>query len=313
LVFDVGGRGDQSFNDSAWRGLESARDQLGACVQTIDPGEGGDRESGVRELAAQGDDLVIGVGFMFSDDMYAVAQEYPNVRFACVDYAKFGADGTFVTPPPNMVALKFREQEGSFLVGALAALVSHTHGLGFVGGMDIPLIHKFAAGYQAGVRAVCPDCPLTIRYAGNDPSAFKDPVRGKELAAFEFGGGADVIFHASGSTGLGVFEEAQELGPGHLVIGVDSDQYKEAPGQVLTSMVKGVDVAVYDTIHDLTQGRFTPGVRSFGLAEGGVGYVYDDHNRGLIPDDVRARVEALKADIIAGRIQVPDGTEPGSP
>ncbi|HEY7958150.1 MAG TPA: BMP family ABC transporter substrate-binding protein [Polyangia bacterium] len=302
LVFDVGGRGDKSFNDSAYRGLARAARELGVHAEYVEPGDGSDRESGIRLLAAKGFDLVIGVGFIFSDDLYAVAREYPKTRFACIDYAKFDAHG-FVVPPPNMVALKFREEEGSFLVGALAALTARSKVVGFVGGMDIPLIRKFEAGYRAGVAHVCPGCRVLSGYAGVTGDAFKNPAKGKELALAQFAAGADVIFQAAGSTGLGVFEAARQRDK--LAIGVDADQYAEAPGHVLTSMTKVVDVAVFDTVRDLQRGIWRGGVRVFGLREGGVDYIYDAHNRALIPDAVRARIEALRAQIIAGAIKVP--------
>jgi basic membrane protein A len=302
LVFDVGGRGDKSFNDSAWRGLDRAVRELGVDAEYIEPGEGSDRESGIRLLAAEGFDLIIGVGFIFSDDLFAMAKEYPKTRFACIDYAKFDAHG-FVTPPDNMVALKFREEEGSFLVGALAALESKTRAIGFVGGMDIPLIHKFEAGYKAGAREVCPACKVMVGYAGVTGDAFKNPAKGKELALAQISAGADVVFHAAGSTGLGVFEAAREMQK--LAIGVDADQWSEAPGRILTSMTKQVDVSVFETVRDLIGGKWIPGVRVFGLKEQGVDYVFDDHNRAMIAAEVRARVEELRKRIIDGAIQVP--------
>ncbi len=302
LVFDVGGRGDKSFNDAAWRGVERAHRELGIEFETVEPGDGADRESGLRQLAAAGFDLVIGVGFIFSDDMYAIAQAYPRTHFACVDYAKFGPSG-FVVPPPNMAALKFKEEQGAFLVGALAALVSQSHTLGFVGGMDIPLIHKFEMGFSAGAQTVCPACRVLVGYAGTTSEAFKNPSKGKELALAQYADSADVIFHASGSTGLGVFEAARKVG--RYAIGVDADQWDEAPGRVLTSMTKQVDVAVFDTIKSTLEGKFAGGVQVWGLDRGGVDYVYDNHNRPLISDAVRARIEALRAEIVAGRIAVP--------
>jgi basic membrane protein A len=302
LVFDVGGRGDKSFNDAAYLGLSRAVAELGVAAEYVEPGEGSDRESGIRLLAAEGFDLVIGVGFIFSDDLYGVAQEYPKTRFACIDYAKFDAHG-FVVPPENMVALKFREEEGSFLTGALAALVSRTQTVGFVGGMDIPLIHKFEAGYRAGAKQVCPACKILVGYAGVTGDAFKNPAKGKELALAQYAAGADVIFHAAGSTGLGVFEAARETQK--FAIGVDADQWSEAPGRVLTSMTKQVDTSVFATIADLKNGVWHGGVRVFGLKEKGVDYVYDADNQSLIPDGVRARVEQLRQEIIDGKIQVP--------
>jgi basic membrane protein A len=304
IVFDLGGRGDKSFNDGAYIGAQRAIKELGARVRFVEPGEGSDREAGLRLLAAEGMKLVIGVGFIFTDDLTALAHEYPNVAFAGVDFAvTIGADGNPEPPPPNLAALKFREEQGSFLVGAIAALVGDSKKVGFVGGMDSPLIHKFEAGYRAGVKEVCPDCEVLVQYAGVTPDAFRNPGRGKELALSQYQQGVNVIYHASGSTGLGVFEAARTMN--RYAIGVDADQYHEAPGRVLTSMVKRVDNAVYDAILRVKEHRFTGGIYNFGLAEDGVGYVYDEHNRALIPDAVRARVEALKADIIAGRIAVP--------
>ena len=304
IVLDVGGRGDKSFNDGAYNGAERAQRDLGARIRFIEPGEGSDREAGLRLLAAEGFDIIVGVGFIFTDDLTQLAREYPDRRFAGVDYAlQVDDQGNVVPPPANLAALKFREEEGSFLVGALAALVSKTGKVGFVGGMDIPLIHKFEAGYKAGVKHVCPRCQVFVHYAGVTPEAFANPGKGKELALSQYASGADIIFHASGSTGLGVFEAARLRNK--LAIGVDADQHDEAPGYVLTSMIKGVDAAVFDAIKRTRDNQFAGGIYSFGLAEGGVGYVYDDNNRKLIPDSVRARVEQLKQSIITGQIKVP--------
>jgi len=304
IVFDVGGRGDKSFNDGAWNGAERAVRDLGAQVRFIEPGEGSDREAGLRLLAAEKLGLVVGVGFIFSDDLLQTAREYPNVRFAGVDYSlRTDSAGNVIPPPPNLAALTFREEQGSFLVGALAALVGKSKKVGFVGGMDIPIIHKFEAGYRAGVMYVCPDCTVIAQYAGVTPDAFRNPGRGKELALSQYQQGVNVIFHASGSTGLGVFEAARQTGK--LAIGVDADQYAEAPGHVLTSMVKGVSAAVFDQIARVKNGTFRGGVYEYGLKEGGVGYVYDEHNRALIPDSVHTRIEQLRQDIIDGKIRVP--------
>src|SRR4051812_39881990 len=304
IVFDMGGRGDKSFNDGAYLGGERARRELGAHVRFIEPGDGSDREAGLRLLAAEGMDLVVGVGFIFSDDLTQLAKEYPNTHFAGIDYS-IGADslGNPIAPPPNLAALKFREEEGSFLVGALAALVSKTGKVGFVGGMNFPLIHKFEAGFRAGVKHVCPRCTIISQYAGVTPEAFRNPGRGKELALSQYQQGVDVIYHAAGSTGLGVFEAARQTG--RLAIGVDADQYQEAPGHILTSMVKGVDAAVFQATQWTQEGRFKGGVYQLGLKEGGVGYVFDEHNSALIPAAIQTRVEELRQQIIAGRIKVP--------
>ena len=300
LVFDVGGRGDKSFNDAAYAGLERAKRELGADYVTLETGEGTDREAQLRQLAAGDAQVIFGVGFLFSDDIKTLAREFPQKKFACVDFTVVPGE----TLPPNLLALKFREEQGSYLVGALAGLLTRTHTVGFVGGMEIPLIKKFEAGFRAGVKAVNPRATVIVKYAGNTGAAFKDPTKGKELALAEYHAGADIIFHASGSTGLGVFEAARENHK--LAIGVDSDQYGEAPGFILTSMVKRVDTAVFSIIRDLKAGHWQGGVRVFGLGEDGVGWVYDEHNRALIPDPVKAKVDSLEREIVAGRIAVPE-------
>jgi basic membrane protein A len=205
--------------------------------------------------------------------------------------------------PPNLVALKFKEEEGSYLVGALAGLLTRSQTVGFVGGMQIPLIKKFEAGYVSGVRATNPEAKVLIKYAGTTGTAFKDPTKGKELALAEYNQGADIIYHASGSTGLGVFEAAKEKDK--LAIGVDSDQYAEMPGNILTSMVKRVDIAVLETIRQVLDNKWSGGVRTFGLAQDGVSWVYDEHNKALIPDEAKAKLDALKAEIVAGKVVVP--------
>ena len=304
IVLDIGGLGDKSFNDGADRGAVRAEKELGAHVRLIEPGEDADREAGLRLLAAERMDLVTGVGFIFTDDVTQLAKEYPNVNFAVVDYSvSTDRSGNPILPPPNVAALKFKEEEGSFLVGALAAMVGGSRKVGFVGGMDVPLIWKFEAGYKAGVKYACPDCTVIVQYAGVTPAAFRNPGKGKELALSQYQQGANVIYHASGATGLGVFEAARQAGK--FAIGVDADQYDEAPGHVLTSMVKGIDVAVYDMVKRARDHTFKGGIYTYGLAENGVGYVYDEHNRALIPDSVRAKLEQIKSDIIAGKIKVP--------
>jgi basic membrane protein A len=299
LVFDVGGLGDKSFNDAAYAGLLRAKDQLGIKFEYFEPGEGTDREAALRLLASGSSKLILGVGFLFTDDIETVAREYPEKLFACVDYT--WTEGKQV--PANLVGLKFREEEGSFLVGAIAGLVSQTGTVGFVGGMDIPLIHKFEAGYHAGVLSVRPDAKVLISYAGVTGDAFKNPAKGKELALAQIDAGADVIFHASGSTGLGVFEAVRARNK--LAIGVDSDQSAVAPDHCLTSMVKQVDVAVFDAISRARDGKFTSGILSEGLKEGGVDYVFNERNSRWITPPIRARVEALRKEIVEGRITVP--------
>lgn len=299
LVFDVGGLGDKSFNDAAYRGLTYVRDNLNAGVRYIEPGDGSDRESALRQLASSGSDLVIGVGFIFTDDITKLAAEFPDVKFACIDYsAQPGAD-----IPDNLVGIRFREHEGSFVVGAIAGLKSESKKVGFVGGMKIPLIRKFEVGYAAGVKHVCPECEVLSAYAGTKPEAFADPTTGRELADAQYARGADVIFHASGKTGTGVFNAARERGK--LAIGTDSDQFHEAPCCVLTSMLKEVDTAVIDAVTMIKEGRFRGGVRELGLAEHGVSFVADDNNVHMLTPDIVERANAIREQIIAGEIEVP--------
>lgn len=298
LVFDVGGRGDKSFNDSAFAGLTRAAEEFGVTAEMIEPSGAEDREAAMRLFAARGFDLVIGVGFIFSTDMNVVAHAFPSTSFACVDYAPT-PDRTM---PPNLAGLVFREEEGAFLVGAVAGLMSRTSAVGFVGGMDVPLIRKFQAGYQAGVRHVCPACRVHAAYAGTTPEAFKDPAKGEAIATSQISAGADVIFHAAGSTGLGVFEAARDMKA--LAIGVDSDQHDEMPGVIITSMVKRVDVVVYDVVRQIVAGDFVGGLRAFGLAEDGVGYVGEGPHANGIPVAVRDKVRSIRTGIIDGRIRV---------
>ena len=299
LVFDVGGRGDKSFNDAAYEGVARSADELGVQIELLEPTGAEDREAAMRLFAARGFDLVIGVGFIFSTDINVVARAFPSTRFACIDYAP-PMEGAM---PENVAGLTFREEEGSFLVGAVAGIVTKTKHVGFVGGMDIPLIHKFEAGYRAGVAQACPACVVHAAYAGSTPEAFRDPVKGKALAVAQISQGADVLYHAAGTTGHGVFEASRDMGV--KAIGVDADQHDEMPGIVITSMIKRGDVAVFDTVKAVAEGRFHGGLLSFGLAEDGVGYVSEGPHGAAITADVRDRVRELRARIVRGEIKVP--------
>ena len=299
LVFDVGGKNDKSFNEAAYRGLEAAKRDLGIEAQYIEPTEGADRETALRILASRKVDLVIGVGFIFGRDLERLAGQFPNVKFAGVDYSPSNGVGTI----KNLAGLRFREQEGSFLVGAIAGFTTKTKTVGFVGGMKIPLIKKFEVGYAAGVRYACPDCNVLVHYAGTDPKGFADPPLGAELASAQYDQGADIIFHAAGKTGDGVFTAAQQRGM--RAIGVDSDQFDAAPCCVMTSMIKRVDVAVIDIIKDTMAGKFTGGMHELGLAENGVGFITDARNAAMLPADVVQRVRKIGDDIVAGKIRVP--------
>lgn len=297
LVFDVGGRGDKSFNDAAFAGVSRAEKELGVEASYLEPASTEDREAALRLFAARGFDLVIGVGFIFSSDIEAVARAYPSTKFAGVDYAP-GKDGI----PGNVAALAFREEEGCFLVGAVAGLVSKSGHVGFVGGMSGPLIRKFEVGYEQGVKAACPTCTVHSAYAGPTPDAFRDPAKGKALANAQIAAGSDVIFHASGSTGHGVFEAASDAKI--FAIGVDADQHDEMPGTVVTSMIKRGDVAVFDIVKAVVDKSFRGGMYVFGLKEGGLDYVHEGPHAKAITSDVKAKVDALRSDIVEGRISV---------
>jgi basic membrane protein A and related proteins len=299
LVFDVGGRGDKSFNDASYEGLLRAERELGVTAELLEPASSEDREAAMRLFAARGFDLVVGVGFIFSSDIGRVARDFPRVKFTCVDYAPSPGG-----PPPNVAGLAFHEEQGSFLVGAVAGLTTRTQHVGFVGGMQTPLVHKFEVGYRAGVHAVCPGCTVHAAYAGTTPDAFKDPATGKAIAIAEIAAGADVLYHAAGATGHGVFEAAHDAGC--EAIGVDSDQYDEMPGTVVTSMVKRADVAVFDTIRAVSDGRFEAGMHVFGVADGAVDYVHEGPHAARLPSGVVARVEALRRQIASGSLHVPE-------
>lgn len=301
LVFDVGGRGDKSFNDAAYRGLEKAKQELGIEYEYIEPGPGAEREIALRQFANRTDiQIIFGVGFIFTDEIRRMAYDYPDKKFACIDYS-FDKHKII---PGNLLGVAFKEEEGSFLVGSLAGLLTKTNTVGFIGGMESPLIKKFQVSYESGVKHTNPNCKILIGYAGNTGDAFKNPGKGKELALGQFSQNADIIYHASGVTGLGVIEAARETKK--LVIGVDSDQYNEAPGFILTSMIKVVDNAVFDCIKQLLDGTFKGGnMKTYGLSTKGVDYIYNDKNKNLIPDDVHAKAEQIRLDIIDGKIIPP--------
>jgi basic membrane protein A len=313
LVFDIGGKGDKSFNDSASRGLTWAKADFGIKRIELEPGVDADREVNLRILATMGYDLVIGVGFAFGDAMSTVAAEFPDTKFAIVDMV--------VLDRPNVMSLVFPEPHGSFLVGMIAGMKAQEDGkdtVGFIGGMAIELIVGFEAGYIAGVHYVYPECKVLSSYVGDTFQAFIDPVKGKELALAQYDNGAWAIFHASGLSGAGVFIAAKEKE--RYVIGVDSNQnymgYIEETGQSfgLTSMLKQVDVSVYLAVKAAVEGTFKGGVEVFGLDRtvtigdttyAGVGYAIDKYNVDLVSAEMIAKVEEAKAKIISGEIVVP--------
>ena len=304
LVFDVGGRGDKSFNDGAYAGLEAARKELGDRleIKVLEPaGSGDNREQLLRLLAQDKYDLIFGVGFMFTDSIRKVAKDFPQTRFVLVD--GYIPD---LKPQSNLSCLLYREQEGAFLVGSMAAMKSTSGKIGFIGGMQIPLIEKFEAGYTAGARYVKPDIVVLSDYVGTTGTAFKDPVKGKELALKQLGAGVDILFAAAGSSGLGALDAV--VAQKKLFIGVDSDQSLNAtPEQrpfILTSMLKRVDVAVQDTIRTTNAGTFKGGYQEFGIKENGIGYADNEYNRAMIAP-FKSKLEEIRNRILAGDIKAP--------
>jgi basic membrane protein A len=310
IVFDIGGKNDRSFNAAAWEGVKRAERDLGICLYDIEPGNPTSIEPAMRAFAERNFDLVIGVGFAQGPLMKKVARDFPNVNFAIVDGIIFEDDGK--TPKRNVASLVFREHEGSYLVGMIAAAKSKTDVIGFVGGMDIPLIHRFKTGYEEGARAINPNIRVIENYVGVTDAAWNNPGKGKELALSQIEKGADVIFTAAGNSGLGAFDAVEQYGRDEngearkYVIGVDSNQNGVKPGFVLTSMVKRVDNAVYEVVKEVLERRFQGGIHSFGLDKDGVAYAMDENNKGLIPDEVIKKVEEAKQGIISGRIKVTD-------
>ena len=310
IVFDIGGKNDRSFNAAAWEGVKRAQKDLNIVLRDVEPGNPTSIEPAMRAFAEENFDLIIGVGFAQGPIMQKVANDYPDIKFAIVDGVIFEADGK--TPKQNVASLVFREHEGSYLVGMIAAAKSKTGKLGFVGGMDIPLIHKFETGYEEGARSVNPNIQVFDNYVGVTDSAWNNPGKGKELALNQIEKGADVIFTAAGNSGLGAFDAVEQYGrdangqANKFVIGVDSNQNGVKPGFVLTSMVKRVDNAVYDVVKEVLGGQFRGGFHAFGLDKDGVAYAMDNNNAGLIPEDVLKRVEEAKGKIVAGEIKVTD-------
>lgn len=309
IVFDIGGKNDRSFNAAAWEGVKRAQQDLDICLYDVEPGNPTSIEPAMRAFAEKNFDLVIGVGFAQGPIMQKVALDYPQIKFAIVDGVIVDKDGK---PVPNVADLVFREHEGSYLVGMIAASKSKTGVLGFLGGMDIPLIHKFETGYAEGAKSVNPNAKIIDNYVGVTDGAWNNPGKGKELSLAQIQKGADVIFTAAGNSGLGAFDAVEQYGrdangqANKFVIGVDSNQNMVKPGFVLTSMVKRVDNAVYDVVKEVLEGKFEGGFHAFGLDKNGVAYSMDDNNKGLIPDDVLQKVEQSKADIVAGKIKVTD-------
>jgi len=311
LVYDIGGRGDQSFNDSAAAGLDAARKDQGDKIEIkeIEPNaDGSNRKELLDGLADEGYGLIFGVGFLFSEDIAKSAAESPDTTYAVID----GFDKSCTEPDTNLLCIGFKEQEGSFLVGAAAALKTKSNIVGFVGGQQGQgLIEKFQAGYEAGVKYIADQKGKSIKvlvdYAGNTPEAFRNPAKGKELGLKQIGQGADVIYHASGGTGAGVFAAAASKQK--YAIGVDSDQSLTASDAerkwILTSMLKRVDTAVQQTIAAYVDGSLKGGIQTFGLKEGGIDYAQNQYNKELL-GDIPTTLDDLKQKIADGEIKVPD-------
>ena len=310
IVFDIGGKNDRSFNAAAWEGVQRAEKELGICLYDVEPGNPTSIEPAMRAFAEKNFDLIIGVGFAQGPIMQKVALDYPNNKFAIVDGVIFEADGK--TPLKNVASLVFREHEGSYLVGMIAASKSKTGVLGFLGGMDIGLIHRFAKGYEEGAQAVNPNIKVIVNYVGVTDGAWNNPGKGKEISLAQIDKGADVIFTAAGNSGLGAFDAVEQYGKNEqgeanrFVIGVDSNQNGVKPGFVLTSMVKRVDNAVYDVVKEVIGGKFEGGFHTFGLDKDGVAYAMDKNNEALIPAGVIQKTEEAKRKIVAGEIKVTD-------
>ena len=290
IVFDMGGKFDKSFNEAAYQGMERWKKETGKQYLEFEISNESQREQAIRRMAERGASPIIGIGFGQASSIEKVAKEFPKLQFAIID---------MVVNLPNVQSVVFKEQEGSFLVGAMAAIASKTGKVGFVGGMDIPLIRRFQCGYEQGVKFANAKAQVFSNMTGTTGAAWNDPARGGELAKAQFAKGADIVFAAAGGTGMGVYQAAKDSGK--LAIGVDSNQNHLQPGTMLTSMVKRVDLAVYN----VSKGH-KPGVSDLGLKEGGVDYAMDTHNAALVSADMKKKVEAAKADIISGKIKVAD-------
>ena len=292
VIFDMGGKFDKSFNEAAYNGAEKFKAENGGEYLEFEITNESQRDQALRRMAQRAD-LVVAVGFGFSTPLETIAAEFPDKKFVIIDS---------VVEKPNVQSVVFKEHEGSFLVGMAAALASKTGKVGFVGGMDIPLIRNFAFGYEQGVKHVNPDAEVIVNYTGTTPAAWNDPARGGELAIGQFGQGADVVYAAAGATGLGVLQAAAD--EGKLSVGVDSNQNHLHPGSVLTSMLKRVDVAVYDAFTSAKGGTWQAGMESLGLKEDGVGYAVDEDNRAVLTPEMQAKIDAAKQAIIAGELVV---------
>jgi len=296
ILYDLGGKFDKSFNEAAFNGAEKFKKETGVAYVEFEVSNASQREQALRRFAEDGRNPIVMAGFAWEDALKKVAAEYTDLNFAIIDDA---------VDLPNVRSLVFKENEGSYLVGILAAMASKSKKVGFVGGMDIPLIRKFECGYVGGAKSAGAT-DVIQNMTGDTPAAWNDPAKGGEIAKTQIDQGADVVYAAAGGTGVGVLQAAADAGK--LGVGVDSNQNGLQPGKVLTSMMKRVDVAVYNAFMDGKNGTFKGGLQNLGLKEGGVDYAMDDNNKALVTDEMKAAVEKAKADIISGKVQVHDYT-----
>ena len=293
LIFDLGGKFDKSFNEAAYAGAERWKAETGGSYKELEMQSEAQREQALRRLAETGANPIVMTGFAFGEVLNKVAKDYPDTKFVIID---------MVVEQPNVQSVIFSEPQGSYLAGIMAAKASKTGTVGFIGGMDVPLIHKFECGYAQGVKATNPDAKVLINYTGTTPAAWNDPVKGGELVKAQISQGADVIYAAAGGTGIGVLQAAADAGI--LSIGVDSNQNHLHPGKVLTSMVKAVDNSVYEAFK--AGADVQPGIKVMDLASGGVSVAMDDNNKALVTPEMQAAVDAATKGIIDGSIQVHD-------
>ena len=293
VVFDMGGKFDKSFNQAAYDGAERFKMETGLSYREFEVTSPTQREQAIRNMARRGSTIIVGIGFAQAAAIEAVAKEFPDRKFAIID---------MVVDLPNVRSVVFKEHEGSFLVGMAAAMATKTGKIGFIGGMDIPLIRNFAAGYVDGAKYVNPDIKVFQNMTGTTPAAWNDPGKGGELARSQFGRGADIVYAAAGGTGVGVYQAAEDSS--NMAIGVDSNQNYLHPGTMLTSMIKRVDVAVFNAFNDARTGNWSAGIQVMGLEQDGVGYAIDEFNRSLITPEMEARIEQARKDIISGKIVV---------
>jgi basic membrane protein A and related proteins len=293
IVFDMGGKFDKSFNEAAYNGAEKFKKDTGIDYMEFEVTQVSQREQAAKRMARKDASIVIAMGFAQASAVEKAAKENPDTKFTIID---------MVVDLPNVQSIVFREEQGSFLVGIAAAMASQTGKVGFVGGMDIPLIRKFALGYKEGVMYANPKAEVIENMTGTTPAAWNDPTKGGELAKSQFDRGADVVFAAAGGTGIGVYQAAADAKK--YAIGVDSNQDYLQPGTMLTSMLKRVDVAVYDAFMDAKNGTWKPGVKVLGLKEDGVGFSVDQWNKDVLTPEMIAAMDKAKADIIAGKIKV---------